>query len=87
MEASLSGGAATLTWSGPEGAAQATMVLPGALEWHLERGETDPISGWYSPAFGVREPATVVVGAGVMGPDPLQTEFRLEYTPTRVGAT
>jgi len=42
----------------------ATVTLPSSLDWSLHRGETDPVLGWYSPAFGQKVPATDVIGAG-----------------------
>jgi hypothetical protein len=78
IEAVLSGDMATLRWKGPEGDGYMEVVLPDALEWRAERGETDPISGWYSPAFGAKRPATVLVGAGVGDGPPLVTVFRLK---------
>ena len=34
------------------GLVTATMTLPSSLDWSLVRGATDPVLGWYSPAFG-----------------------------------
>ena len=64
----LEGTVATLTWAG---AGHATMDLPAALSWAVHRGETDPVLGWYSPRFGVKEPTAVLLGSGWApeGPD------------------
>jgi hypothetical protein len=40
------------------------MTLPSSLDWSLIRGATDPVLGWYSPAFGEKVPATDVIGVG-----------------------
>ena len=42
----------------------ATLALPPELRWTAYRGEEDPIRGWYSPGFGLRVPATALVGHG-----------------------
>ena len=56
----------------------ARMELPPHLKWTLHRGETDPISGWYSGGLGQRIPAFTLIGCGRSGPDvPLIT--RLEF--------
>lgn len=57
-------GIAQLRW--PGGAA--TMSLPGALRWQLDRGVSDPPAGWYSRGFGQREPAYVLAGTGILAP-------------------
>ena len=64
----LEGGSAELRWGPLECRRWATMTLPGALEWRMHRGETDPILGWYSPSFGRREPSISVIGAGRLAP-------------------
>jgi hypothetical protein len=40
------------------------MSLPPSLDWSLIRGATDPVLGWYSPAFGQKVTATDVIGTG-----------------------
>ena len=58
---------------------RARLELPPVLRWTLHRGETDPILGWYSPAFGQRVPAWTLLGRGRSVPGvPLTT--RLEFT-------
>ena len=53
-----------LTWPSAGSFASATLQLPDALRWKIHRGEVDPILGWYSPSFGVKQPTTAIVGAG-----------------------
>jgi hypothetical protein len=38
--------------------------LPAALDWSAIRGRTDPVLGWYSPAFDERVETTTLVGSG-----------------------
>ena len=65
VAADLNGGLLTLRWQGRDGGeAAATMTLPSSLDWSLIRGGTDPVLGWYSPAFGQKVPATDVIGVG-----------------------
>jgi len=72
VEVELSGHTARLSWPGRT----ATVQLPPQLAWTAHRGETDPPLGWYSPGFGRKEPATVLLGSGsVTGP--LTTVFDL----------
>jgi hypothetical protein len=54
-----------LEWQTADGAcASATLSLPDALEWRAVRGALDPVLGWYSPSFGVKQPTTTLVGTG-----------------------
>ena len=64
----LDGSVAHLEWAGADGSASAVLHLPGALEWSAHRGETDPILGWYSPAFGDKQPTVTLLGSGTCGP-------------------
>ena len=65
VEANLEGCILTLRWQDRDGGeATATMTLPSSLGWSLIRGATDPVLGWYSPAFGQKVPATDVIGVG-----------------------
>jgi len=50
-----------LTWAGTG----AYLTLPEALTWRLARGETDPPLGWYSPRFGLKQPAWAAIGSGL----------------------
>jgi Heparinase II/III-like protein/Heparinase II/III N-terminus len=65
VQATLDGCVLALRWEdGNGGHATATMTLPSSLDWSLIRGATDPVLGWYSPAFGQKVPATDVIGTG-----------------------
>ncbi len=65
VEAELDGCTLTLRWQGRSGGeSTATMTLPSSLRWSLIRGGSDPVLGWYSPAFGLKVPATDVIGVG-----------------------
>lgn len=66
MSVRLVGSSAHLSWSGAEGPVHATLVLPRALTWSAHRGETAPVLGWYSPAFGRRVPTTSLLGTGTV---------------------
>jgi len=68
----LDGTTARLSWptrgettdESGQGQLSGTMRLPESLQWSAHRGELDPISGWYSPAFGRRVETTSLVGRG-----------------------
>ncbi len=60
---------ARLRWPGAAG----RLALPEDLTWAVRRGTADPIDGWYSSAFGEREPATVLVGTGTVRPTTVLT--------------
>jgi hypothetical protein len=71
VEVELDGARAILRWlarSG-DGTRTAELSLPAELDWTVHRGQTDPPLGWYSPRFGSRIPAGVLVGRGAVGPD------------------
>jgi hypothetical protein len=68
VQPTLAGSVARLEWSSPAGVMSATIVLPRELTWALHRGETDPVLGWYSPHFGIKQPAWVILGAGMWNP-------------------
>jgi hypothetical protein len=84
----LSGCAADLRWHDPTGLQQARLELPRELTWSAHRGETDPPLGWYSPRFGVRVPATTLVGVGEWsGVVTLRTDLRFpSFTPATTAA-
>ena len=67
VSATLDGVLARLSWHGEEGPENATLRLPERLKWTLHRGETDPILGWYSPAFGSKQPTVTLLGTGSCG--------------------
>ncbi|UMG91540.1 heparinase II/III-family protein [Nocardioides sp. TF02-7] len=50
VDVRLDAGAARLSWTDPSGDQQATLELPGDLEWSTHSGEVDPPLGWHSPA-------------------------------------
>jgi hypothetical protein len=60
VEVELEGSTARCRWAG----GAATLHLPPELAWRARRGEVAPTLGWYSPGFGVRVPATTLVGTG-----------------------
>jgi len=77
VEANLDGCILALRWQDRDGGEKtATMTLPSSLGWSLIRGASDPVLGWYSPAFGQKVPATDVIGAGAATPGlPLRTRL------------
>lgn len=68
VSAVLRGDRAELSWTAQDGPRTAVLLLPAGLDWTARRGATDPPLGWYSPGFGRREPATTLIGSGVIGP-------------------
>jgi len=60
----LEGNSARLNWAILDGASHATVILPSGLRWTAHRGEVDPMLGWYSERFGVKQPATTLLGLG-----------------------
>jgi hypothetical protein len=58
----LEGRQARLHWR--DGAAG--INLPEQLSWAVHGGEEEPPLGWFSPAFGEKMPATVLIGSGEM---------------------
>jgi heparinase II/III-like protein len=77
VEADLDGCVLTLRWRDRDSRqATAAMTLPSSLRWSLVRGATDPVLGWYSPAFGQKVPATDVIGVGfATAGSPLRTQL------------
>jgi hypothetical protein len=80
VRADLRGATARLSWTG----GAAVMQLPETLAWRACQGSTDPVAGWYSPAFGRKEPATTLVGTGACAPgdEPLLTALRFDAPQT-----
>jgi hypothetical protein len=73
----LTGDRAELCWEDDDGATvRAVLELPGWLDWTAYRGSTQPILGWYSPAFGHKLPATSLVGQGELAWATLDTVLR-----------
>ncbi|MDQ4142438.1 MAG: heparinase II/III family protein [Actinomycetota bacterium] len=79
VEATLDGAVAALAWADCDGVGAATLRLPERLTWTAHRGETDPILGWYSPAFGRKQPAVTLLGTGWYGPDDAGLRTVLEF--------
>ncbi|PXY37850.1 heparinase II/III family protein [Prauserella flavalba] len=79
VEADLDGRTALLRWRGEHGERTAVLELPPELRWSTHRGETEPPLGWYSPGFGIREPAVTLLGTGTAEPSTgLATTLRFE---------
>ncbi|MGH3762037.1 alginate lyase family protein [Actinophytocola sp.] len=78
----LTGTTARLSWPGHDREHTAVLELPADLAWSAHRGETPgasrPPLGWYSPGFGRREPAWVLIGGEVRGGDTLTTLLRFD---------
>ncbi|GAB3453087.1 alginate lyase family protein [Actinophytocola sediminis] len=70
VTARLDGATARLTWARGNGA---TLTLPPEFTWHAHRGAEDPPLGWYSPGFGIRVPATTLLGSGTVRGDAVLT--------------
>lgn len=77
VTADLDGTLAILTWPHDRATATAWLELPNSLTWTLHKGETKPILGWYSRAFGHRVPAYTLLGCGSSAPsEPLSTRLQ-----------
>ncbi|HTX64071.1 MAG TPA: alginate lyase family protein, partial [Acidimicrobiales bacterium] len=82
VEAACDGRRAALSWNGAGGTpASGVLELATALSWRADRGATDPPLGWYSPGFGRKTPATVLVGSGTSADGPFRTLLRLPAPP------
>ena len=46
----------------------AVLALPEGLAWQSQRGAENPPLGWFSPAFGEKEPCVTLIGSGVLAP-------------------
>ena len=80
----LEGARADLSWTGRDGLSQhAVLTLPPELAWSAHRAETEPVLGWYSPRFGVREPSTTLRGVAPWSARPLVTQLDFD-APGRV---
>ena len=81
VQVDLDGCCAMLSWPGTAEPSRARLELPSGLCWTVQRGQTQPILGWYSPGLGRRVPAFSLLGCGRCAPDtPLAT--RLEFLET-----
>jgi Heparinase II/III-like protein/Heparinase II/III N-terminus len=56
-------GRAYLSWQG-RAADYVCLTLSSGLEWGIHCGEEQPVLGWYSARFGVKQASTSLVGAG-----------------------
>jgi uncharacterized heparinase superfamily protein len=63
MTAVLDGDTALLSWDDRT----AVLELPRDLAWTVHHGQEEPPLGWYSESFGLRQPATTLVGTGRAG--------------------
>jgi uncharacterized heparinase superfamily protein len=80
VRAEFEGRVARLRWPTRGGAGSAHLSLPEELSWEMHRGEVQPVLGWYSAAFGLKEPTTVILGVGRCSPDlgELRTSLRFD---------
>ena len=74
----LNGTHAMLSWQVGRDRRQGRLMLPPKLAWTVHRAEADEVVGWYAPRFGVRVPATSLVGQGMaLSSTRLVTELEL----------
>jgi Heparinase II/III-like protein/Heparinase II/III N-terminus len=80
VDVELDGEVARLSWLSSAGEpAAAELSLPASAEWTPTRGSSDPVLGWYSPAFGEKQPSWALVGAGsVRGVAELETRLAFD---------
>lgn len=67
VECVLKENRAELRWKTRIGAGRAIVGLSPGLSWSCVRGQEEPPLGWYSPAYDVLAPATVLVGRAELG--------------------
>jgi len=79
VSADLKGHEARLYWPVIDGVDVATLTLPSALHWSTHRGEQDPVLGWYSERFGVKQPATTLLGVGLCKPGNWELRTVLQF--------
>jgi hypothetical protein len=82
IDARMMGQNAVLTWPDGPSMRSATLFLPVGLAWSLHRGETDPVLGWYSMSFGVKQPAWTLIGKGACSGSRPDTHTTLLQFPT-----
>ncbi len=73
-----------LTWSNDTSTRSAELHLPTGPSWSLSRGEVDPVLGWYSSRFGVKQPTWAIVGEGTCsrtGSDTYTTVLHFHQSP------
>lgn len=77
VKAELYGASGVLSWPATECPGVAVVELSTALQWSLQRGQNNPIMGWYSAGLGRRVPAFSLIGRGRSDPDaPFTTRLR-----------
>ena len=83
VAAELDEASARLRWPMPDqgGYRSATFALPAELRWSMHRGECDPILGWYSDRFGVKEPTTTLLGNGRCNGEALELRSSIQFAP------
>jgi len=82
VSANLVDSRAELSWRDAHDESQtATLTLPAALTWTAYRGCEDPVLGWYSPSFGAKVPATMLLGVGTLAGTPLETSLDFHAAP------
>jgi hypothetical protein len=70
VDVELTGPQARLSWRAGDLDRTATLTLPATLTWTAHRGEVEPPTGWYSPGFGRKQPAWVLIGRGTLPASP-----------------
>jgi len=83
VQADLDGRVARLRWPTPDGERGALLLLAEDLVWEAHRGQSDPVMGWYSASFGIKEPTTTLLGVGRCGPGTrdLHTSLAFDLVP------
>jgi hypothetical protein len=81
VAAVLEGTIARLSWPAADGTATATLYLAAPLRWSAHRGESDPVAGWYSACFGHRQPATTLLGTGLVPAPDGDLRSLIEFDP------
>jgi hypothetical protein len=74
----LADNVARLSWNIAGSECHAELFLPPGLHWCSIKGQVDPPTGWYSPAFGVKCPATTLIGTVTTDGDfDIKTELQM----------
>jgi hypothetical protein len=79
VDADIEGSVAALRWMDHRGVERrAVLSLPETLRWRAHRGEEQPPMGWFSPGFGQKVPAFLLVGTGRLAAgEELRSELQL----------
>ena len=81
VEVSLQGTTARLSWRDRSGLGRSAWLdLPRELIWSHHRGEAEPPLGWYSARFGEKQPASALLGQGMLEPQ-LHLKSKLSWMP------